>query len=215
MKITNKNGAVVLQDSEAMVLNDLVTAEMQAATTSQINSIIVAEPTGVSFRVTTLNPIPPTGGVRLRLPKWNPGAPVGVRESFLVDEIFINSSAGGTATGIQIDYSKLCSPKSGVDVAMKCTHWEDASKTYDYITITDMFAQGKEAGKTFEFYISRLRNSISQSPVAFEVVTFEAAQLTPDGESTFTGLIDRGNALFEAQESQKIKASDCEVKADD
>lgn len=84
---------------------------------------------------------------------------------------------------------------------MKCTHWEDPSKTYDYITITDMFAQGKEAGKTFEFYISRLRNSISQSPVPFEVVTFEAAELTPDGESTFTGLIDRGNALFEAQES--------------
>lgn len=66
---------------------------------------------------------------------------------------------------------------------MKCTHWEDSSKTYDYITITDMFSDGKEAGKTFEFYISRLRNSISMSPVAIEIVTFESSELTPDGES--------------------------------
>ena len=95
-----------------MVLNDLEAAEMQAVTTSQINSVIVAESTGVSFKVTTLNPIPSTGGVRLRLPKWNTLAPKGVRESYLVDEIFMNSSSGGTSDGIPIDYEKLCSPKA-------------------------------------------------------------------------------------------------------
>lgn len=66
---------------------------------------------------------------------------------------------------------------------MKCTHWEDPSRTYDYITITDMFTELNQAGKTFEFYISWLRNSLSMSPIDIEVVTFESSELTPDGES--------------------------------
>ena len=144
-----------------MSLNDIEQAEMQKATTQQINSVIVAQPTGVAFSVTTLNPIPKTGGVRLRFPKWNPKAAAGVRESFIIDQVLINSSSGATSADLVIDLTKLCSAKRGVSTTMKCSQWEDASKTYDYITITDMFTEEREAGKTFEFYISRLRNAIS------------------------------------------------------
>jgi hypothetical protein len=48
--------------------------------------VIVSRPTAVFFTVTTLNPIPASGGVQLRLPKWNTKAPVGIRESYLLDE---------------------------------------------------------------------------------------------------------------------------------
>ena len=97
-----------------------------------------------------------------------------------------------------IDTSKLCSPKRGVATTMSCTQWEDSSKTYDYITITDMFTEAREAGKTFEFYVSRLRNAISMTVVQIEVTTFESVQFTPDGEAIFSGVIDRGFAPLEA-----------------
>lgn len=88
--------------------------------------------------------------------------------------------------------------------------------TYDYITITDMFTIDKDAGETFEFYISHLRNPISQSPIPFEVLTFESvSELTPDGQSIFGGEIDRGNTFLEAEESIGIDENVCSVTADD
>ena len=55
---------------------------------------------------------------------------------------------------------------------MTCSHY--STETFDYITIVDMFSQsnGREAGDTFRFYITRLRNPISSTPVDIEVKTF-------------------------------------------
>ena len=56
---------------------------------------------------------------------------------------------------------------------MKCMHY--STPFYDYITVSDLFVDegGREAGKTFQFYVSRLRNAISQSPIPFIVTTFD------------------------------------------
>lgn len=197
------------------MLNDLVTANIQTATALQINSNIVADQTAVAFSVTTLNPVPATGGVRLRFPKWNPLAPAGVRESFITDPFTQSNSSGASSDDIPIDYSVLCSAKNGVQLAIKCTHWADSTNTYDYITVTDLFSETREAGKTFEFYVAWLRNGISQSPVEIEVLTFESSELAPNGESTFNGLIDRGYVELEAQESQHIDPADCKLEASD
>ncbi len=80
-----------------------------------------------------------------------------------------------------------------------------------------MFTVTKDAGEPFEFYITRLRNPIAQSPVAFEITTFEAvAEITPDdNQYLFTGVIDRGETFLEAVESIGIRSEDCSVAADD
>lgn len=79
-----------------------------------MNTGIVARPSAVYFTITTLNPIPPTGGVQLRIPKWNPLAPIDSRESYLIDQ-FPNDpdmTFSGTVGGdFDIDLSKLCSSK--------------------------------------------------------------------------------------------------------
>jgi len=80
-------GAVIVTDNNDIVLADLEPNEMQEVRTAQVNSVMVGSPTAVAVTVTTLNPIPATGGVQLRMPKWNPKAPTGLRESFLVDEV--------------------------------------------------------------------------------------------------------------------------------
>lgn len=46
----------------------------------------------------------------------------------------------------------------------------------EYITLTGLFEETREAGDTFEFFVSRLRNPISQTAVPFEVITFESIQ---------------------------------------
>ena len=80
-----------------------------------------------------------------------------------------------------IDHTQLCSARKGVASTVKCSVY--STKTYDYITITDMFTFDKDAGELFEFYITRLRNPISQSPVAFEISTFESvSEITPDDQ---------------------------------
>jgi len=62
-----------------------------------------------------------------------------------------------------------------------------------------MFDEEREAGDTFQFYVSRLRNSISQSPVKFEIVSFVGIEeFSPSGEPIFSGIIDRGDALLQA-----------------
>ena len=57
--------------------------------------------------------------------------------------------------------------------------------------------QGREAGDTFQFYVSRLRNSLSMSAVPFEIITFDSVQrVTDEGESILGGKIDSGDAMF-------------------
>ena len=73
--------------------------------------------------MTTLNPIPATGGVQLRLPKWNTKAPVGIRESYLLDEVKFDldatlepqadtSGLDLNEADLEIDKNRLCSPKN-------------------------------------------------------------------------------------------------------
>ena len=79
-----------------------------------MNSGMVAAASAMYFTVTTLNPIPPEGGVQLCLPKWNPLAPLDSRESYIIDTFpsdpdmtFVGTEAGD----IDIDLSQLCSAK--------------------------------------------------------------------------------------------------------
>ena len=79
-----------------------------------MNTGIVARPTAVYFTITTLNPIPPTGGVQLRIPKWNPLAPIDSRESYLIDQLSNDPDIAFSGQGAEdntIDLSKLCSSK--------------------------------------------------------------------------------------------------------
>jgi len=98
---------------------------------------------------------------------------------------------------------------------VQCTHY--ATGDTDFITLTDMFGnQGREAGDTFQFYVSRLRNSLSMSAVPFEIVTFESVlRVTDEGESILGGKIDSGDAMFEAQQSTEIFSEKCSVDAID
>mmetsp|Transcript_8897 Transcript_8897/g.10927 ORF Transcript_8897/g.10927 Transcript_8897/m.10927 type:complete len:81 (+) Transcript_8897:212-454(+) len=78
---------------------------------------------------------------------------------------------------------------------MECNYY--ASGAFEYITLTGLFEETREAGDTFQFYVSRLRNPISQAAVPFEVITFESIQeVTPGREPQLNGLIDSGNAMF-------------------
>ena len=63
-----------------------------------------------------------------------------------------------------------------------------------------MFDEDREAGDTFQFYVSRLRNAISQSPVAFEILTFESVNdiVGTSKKYIFNGEIDRGTSYLEA-----------------
>jgi hypothetical protein len=116
------SGEILVTDNGDMRLSGLETATIQSASTAQVNSVIVAKPTAVAFSVTTLNPIPESGGIQIRLPKWNPRANSRVRESFVLDDITFDRE-GSTETlpdsdivinedDVAIDYSRLCSPKS-------------------------------------------------------------------------------------------------------
>lgn len=80
---------------------------------------------------------------------------------------------------------------------MSCSVY--STKNYDYITLLNLFKESREAGDPFSFYVSRLRNAISQSPVPFQVLTFASVdELTPEGQYYFSGDIDKGFANFEA-----------------
>ena len=71
VQVINEDGDLLLQDAGDLILSDLVTAEIQDSYTTQVDSVIVSRPTAIFVSLTTLNPIPATGGVQLRLPKWN------------------------------------------------------------------------------------------------------------------------------------------------
>lgn len=102
----------------------------------------------------------------------------------------------------------------GVSSKIKCNHF--STGTYDYITITNMFTEPWEGGDIFSFYVSRLRNSISQSPVPIQVLTFASiSEVTPEGEAIFDGVIDIGQAFFQAQQSAQMDPKETVVKADD
>ena len=94
VKITDPDGTLILTDAGDLILNDLVAAAIQSSSTTQVNSVIVSKPTAIFVSLTTLNPIPTTGGVQLRLPKWNQMAADGVKQSYIVDESTLRAEIG-------------------------------------------------------------------------------------------------------------------------
>ena len=81
---------------------------------------MVGAPTAVYFSVTTLNPVPSTGGLQIKFPKWNSKASALVRESFILDELAFDiedlpdlttDADEDESSDVPIDYAKLCSPK--------------------------------------------------------------------------------------------------------
>ena len=82
---------MLVQDAGDLIMADLDAAQIQAAAITQVNSVIVTQPTATYITLTTLNPIPATGGVQIRLPKWNSQAPAGIRESYLLDKAEFNT----------------------------------------------------------------------------------------------------------------------------
>ena len=77
-------GSVVESQNSNIFLQNLEIAKIQAATVTQVTSSRVGNLTQAYFSVTTLNPIPPGGGLQVRFPKWNSMAPTALRESFVV-----------------------------------------------------------------------------------------------------------------------------------
>lgn len=140
----------------------------------------VSSETTVYFSVTTLNPIPAGGGVQVILPKWNDGAPFSLGVPYIVED----------------DSGPTCTPKLGVADSINCSIIY--SSPYDYITIKDAFPEGREAGNTFSFYVSKLLNPISMSPYPIQLLTYSEVLFEDDEAVTFTGKIDKGVAMFTA-----------------
>ena len=116
--ITDSAGAVLTEDDGALYLSGLEPNKLQKASITQVNSVTVGAPTAVYFSVTTLNPVPPQGGVQIKFPKWNPKASVLTRESYVLDEGAFNvdgqtlpAKEPAAATDLPIDPAKLCSAK--------------------------------------------------------------------------------------------------------
>lgn len=75
---------VIAETDTDVTLSSLNFAQLQGAAVTQTQSIVVGDVTPVFFTVTTLNPIPPGGSLRINLPKWNMKAPAALRKSYLV-----------------------------------------------------------------------------------------------------------------------------------
>lgn len=77
----------------------------------------------------------------------------------------------------------------GVSSSITCAHVP--GRTYDSIWIRDMFAEGRAAGDTFQFYVARMRNPVSLEPVRLELMTFaEINEVNSDGSFFYSGRID-------------------------
>lgn len=126
IEVTDTEGNIIATDDGNFILRTLNANTLNLSTTSQVNSVIVAEPTAVAFTINNKNPIPATGGVQIRMPKWNAKAAKDFRRSYVIDDFTFRASIGNgeeqfssptVDTGneddleIPIDYDKFCSPK--------------------------------------------------------------------------------------------------------
>ena len=88
---------------------------------------------------------------------------------------------------------------------MECHFYAPADEEFEYITLTKLFSEEREAGDTFQFYVARLRNPISQTAVAFRVTTFESyAELKVGERPVLSGEIDTGDAMFLSEQAAKF-----------
>jgi len=93
----------------------------------------------------TQNPIPAGGGVQVKLPKWNPLANSGLRESYIVlPKDYAAIKAQMAEKRLLQTSTSLCAPKSGVDAAAKCLL--ETTLKEDYLTLINAFPNGVKAG---------------------------------------------------------------------
>jgi hypothetical protein len=144
--------------------------------------------------VTPSNPIPAGGGLELQLPKWDPEAPVSVRQSYL-------------------DQFTACELKHQVDSGLSCVI--KITPSGDMLILKDAFPVGIKAGETFSFYINNLRNPLSMASAEFTLTTYTTAVEGPNKEYSFEGLIDAGTAKLTADSAAEIDPSMCLVSTDD
>jgi hypothetical protein len=123
----------------------------------------------VLVTVTTLNPIPPGGGLHIIMPKWNMMARPELRESFVFTPEEFTAS---TPTRRLNSTPGLCSPKADVAQSSYCRLDTTSNDDQDSLTLIDAFPDGQRAGKTFSFLVNYLRNPLSMSEVSFTLFTF-------------------------------------------
>lgn len=87
IKILNKDKSLLLaQSNSAVSLSTLQPNILSSVSIAQsvANSTVVGASTQIVFTVTTLNPIPPGGGLKVDLPKWNTQAAESNRNSYII-----------------------------------------------------------------------------------------------------------------------------------
>lgn len=115
------------------------------------SSTVVGSLTNITFSITTLNPIPAGGGVKIDLPKWNTAASGASLMSY------INNATCAIGSGMQqIQCNIIITP------------------TGDTLVVKNMFPTGRLAGDTFTFSVNNVLNPLSMSSVSFVVTTYSS-----------------------------------------
>lgn len=112
---------------------------------------MVGSLTNITFSVTTLNPIPAGGGVKIDLPKWNTAASGPSLQSYIQN---VSCDVGSGMVNIKCDL--IVTP------------------TGDTLVVADMFPLSRLAGDTFSFTVNNVLNPLSLSPVLFTLTTYSA-----------------------------------------
>ena len=146
--------------------------------------------------MTTKNPIPAGGGIEIRLPKWNDQAPESQKISY------INPQEG----------IPLCAIKQGM-TQIDCSLIR--SPTYDTIVVKNMFTAERIAGDKFTFIVNNILNPLSTSPVSLTLTTYAGILFESDSQINFTGVIDTGDAKFQATLPAAIDPASSIIQADD
>lgn len=202
------NGSLIEALTTGLFLEKLEVATLQSVSITQIDSGRVGDETQVLITVTTLNPIPAGGGLQLTMPKWNMMANPSLRDSFVIPP-----EEGGVVSRRLQATPSLCVPKLGVATAVHCVLLSSGNDE-DTLTLLDGFPNGQPAGKTFSFFVNKIRNPLSMTEVPFKVLTFTAVASQSDDEISFAGLIDEATVSFKATAAASMDPKAAKITAD-
>jgi hypothetical protein len=136
---------------------------------------IVGSFSPMQITITTVNPIPIGGGIRIKFPKWNNLAPTSLMQSY-----------------VERFSSCTMTPDTDAEIMKNPDCFIEKSDLGDTFIMMDAFPNGFGAGKPFSFVIDSLKNPLSMSSVDLEIVTFTVAETTQSGEWDFGGIVDQG-----------------------
>lgn len=192
------------------LLSQLKPAAIANALVEQLpsGSSVVGQPTDVVFTVTAWHPIPPGGGIQLRLPRWDPGS--------AGDEGALIASPGRKVECFaKMNIGDANAAKENFKPYLKCV--TTPSPSADIVTILDAFKNGLAAGQTCSFVVKTLKNPISMTPMPLTVTTFagvaQVSNAQPSEAAYFTGLVDEGIAFFRPAKPSPIAPSVCKLVA--